>query len=90
VQNAVQQIGGAIGLAVLVTLATRHLTHAVATGTPLAVAATDGYALAFEIGGIILAIGAVVVALFLSQEIKAPQPEETLPDAEPVLAAPAS
>lgn len=40
VQNAVQQVGGAVGPAVLVTLALRHAAGLVATGTDVAHAAT--------------------------------------------------
>jgi EmrB/QacA subfamily drug resistance transporter len=83
VQNAGQQVGGAIGLAVLVTLATRHLTHAVSRGTPLASAATDAYALAFGISAAILGVGAVLVVLFLSHTINAPEPADVLPAAAP-------
>lgn len=67
VQNAVQNLGGAIGLAVLATIATRHIGN-VRFGTPeYATRAVDGYANAFLAGGVILAVGAVLVALFLEQ-----------------------
>ncbi|HEX4016766.1 MAG TPA: MFS transporter [Frankiaceae bacterium] len=80
VQNAGQQVGGAIGLAVLVTLATRSLTHAVARGTSVAAAATHAYAMAFAVSAGILALGAVLVAVFLSHTIRAPQPADVLPE----------
>jgi len=67
VQNAVQQVGGAIGLAVLVTLALRHATTATAHGIAAAAAATDGYVVAFRIGAAILAVGAVVVLAFMER-----------------------
>lgn len=65
VQNAVQQVGGAIGLAVLATIALRHAIAAGHRGASAAVASTTGTALAFRIGAAILALGAVlVVTLF--------------------------
>lgn len=67
VQNAVQQVGGAIGLAVLVTLALRHAATATAHGIAAAAAATDGYVVAFRIGAVILAMGAVVVLVFMER-----------------------
>ncbi|HVU72251.1 MAG TPA: MFS transporter [Mycobacteriales bacterium] len=67
VQNAVQNIGGAVGLAVLATIATRHIGGAAIGTARYAQRAVDGYSNAFLTGGIILAIGAVLVALFLEQ-----------------------
>ena len=65
VQNAMQQIAGAVGLAVLVTVALRHANSLVAHGTRPAVAFTKGYVEAFRLSAILLAIGAVLVALLL-------------------------
>src|SRR5439155_10161202 len=48
VQNTVLQIGGSLGLAVLVTLALRRTASALVHGTNAALAATQGYALAFR------------------------------------------
>jgi hypothetical protein len=87
VQSAGQQVCGAIGLALLVTVATRHLT-AVAHGSSVASAATHAYALAFGISAGILSVGALLVAAFLSHTIKAPQPADVL--ADEVLADPGS
>ena len=57
VQNAMQQVGGALGLACLVTLALRHAAGQIRHGVPPAVAATHGYALPFRIGAALLAVG---------------------------------
>src|SRR5947208_638601 len=64
VQNTVLQIGGSIGLAVLVTVAVRRAASSVAIGTSAAVAATQGYALAFRIAALSL-FAAALVAFFL-------------------------
>ena len=62
--NTTQQIGGAIGVAIASTLWTSHFKHAVAHGTPVPVALTDGYKLAFwVIAG--LGAAALVTALTL-------------------------
>jgi predicted MFS family arabinose efflux permease len=65
VQNAVQQVGGAVGLAVLATLALRHSAALVASGSDPAHAATSGYVLAFRVGAVVLAVGAVMCVLLL-------------------------
>src|SRR4051794_40906321 len=52
VQNAMQQVGGAIGLSCLVTLALRHAAGQVASGVAAGVASTSGYALAWRVGSV--------------------------------------
>jgi predicted MFS family arabinose efflux permease len=59
VQNAVQQVGGAIGLAVLATLALRHADTAVSHGVAVATASTGGTVIAYRVGAVILAVGAL-------------------------------
>jgi len=64
VQNTVMQVGGSLGLAVLVTVAVRHAGSALAAGSAPALAATRGYALAFQIAaGALLAAAALAYAL---------------------------
>jgi EmrB/QacA subfamily drug resistance transporter len=67
VQNAVQNVGGAIGLACLVAFALRYTADHVSLGESLPVAATNGYALAFRIGVALLVIGSVLVAVLLER-----------------------
>ena len=67
VQNAVQQVGGALGLACLVTLALRHAAGQVRTGVPAEVAAAHGYALSFRIAAGLLATGGVLVLVLLER-----------------------
>jgi EmrB/QacA subfamily drug resistance transporter len=64
VQNTVLQVGGALGLAVLVTLSVRRTASSIAAGNAAAVAATDGYALAFRVAALAL-FGAAIVGLAL-------------------------
>jgi hypothetical protein len=61
VQNAMQQIGAALGLSVLVTLALRYTRQLVHAGVPLAIAQTGGYALAFRVSAAALAVAGVLV-----------------------------
>ena len=63
VQSTAQQVGGAIGLAVLATIALRHATSAVAHHTSVALAQTNGAVLAFRVGGAI-AVAATMLAVF--------------------------
>lgn len=67
VQNAVQQIGGALGLAVLVTIALRRSTSQIHRGVNAAVAQTNGYVLAYRIAGTLIAIGGVLVLILLEK-----------------------
>jgi EmrB/QacA subfamily drug resistance transporter len=73
VQSATQAIGGAIGLACLVTLALRHASSQVRDGVLPSVASTQGYALAFQIGAVLLVIGGVVVLALLEHVIATPR-----------------
>jgi len=59
-QQAVQQVAGAVGVAVLSTLALRHATSAAASGTNPLVATTDGYVIAYQIGALLLLVGTVL------------------------------
>jgi EmrB/QacA subfamily drug resistance transporter len=62
--NTSQQIGGALGIAVLSTIATTKSDNAVSSGTPLPTALTDGFEAAFIWGAVIAAAG-ILVALLL-------------------------
>jgi EmrB/QacA subfamily drug resistance transporter len=63
--NTSQQVGGALGLAVLSTIATSHTEDAVASGTNLSQALTDGFQYAFLGGAAIAAIGFVLTLVLI-------------------------
>ncbi|MDP9116131.1 MAG: MFS transporter [Actinomycetota bacterium] len=65
VQSAMQQIGGALGLSCLVTLALRHASGQIHRGILPAVASTHGYVLAFRVGAVVLLIGGILVSVLL-------------------------
>jgi EmrB/QacA subfamily drug resistance transporter len=62
--NTTLQVGGAVGLAVLATLATSRSDALLTAGEPVADALTGGYHLAFVIGGA-LVLGALLVAVIV-------------------------
>jgi MFS family permease len=67
--NTTQQVGGALGLAVLATLSTTH-THALsAHGASNAVALTGGYHLAFTVAAV-LVLAAIAIGVVL---LRSPQ-----------------
>ncbi len=63
VQQTASQVGGAVGLAVLATLALRHASSAVAHGAAATAAATNGAVLAFRVGAAVALAAALLVAL---------------------------
>jgi EmrB/QacA subfamily drug resistance transporter len=73
VQNAMQQIGGALGLATLVTLAARHAAHQVKDGINALQAAVDGTELAFHVGVGMCIIGGILVIALLEHVIAEPR-----------------
>ena len=72
--NTTKQVGGALGLAVLATLATSRTDTLEAGGQDSAAALTGGYHLAFAVGAGLVAL-AVVLAVTVLQPAMAAQPE---------------
>ena len=78
--NTSQQIGGAVGIAILSTIAVSTTDDALASGSQVPVALTDGFQAAFWAGAAV-AFAGVLVSLFLvrgrdlqQQEARAPEP----------------
>jgi EmrB/QacA subfamily drug resistance transporter len=70
--NTSRQIGGGLGLAVLVTLATQRSSHLIGTGHGVAQSLTDGFRLSYLIGGGLAAAAALVTFAGL------PRPDDAL------------
>jgi EmrB/QacA subfamily drug resistance transporter len=64
--NTTAQVGGALGLAVLATLASTRSGDLAAAGDPLPLALTGGYHLAFAIGAALMVV-AILIGLFVLQ-----------------------
>jgi MFS family permease len=77
--NTSQQIGGALGIAALSTIATSHTTDQLASGVAAPNALVDGFTAAFMVGAVIAAAG-VVAALTL---IRRDEIEQAAPEAQP-------
>ncbi|MFL6106334.1 MAG: DHA2 family efflux MFS transporter permease subunit [Marmoricola sp.] len=73
VQSAMQQVGGALGLATLATLAFRHAADKIHHGVLAPVAITDGYVLAFRIGAISCLVGGVLILALLEHVVADPR-----------------
>jgi EmrB/QacA subfamily drug resistance transporter len=74
--NTTQQVGGAIGLAVLATLATSKTSDLAASGSSDAAALTGGYHLAFTVAAVLSGVALVLAATLLkSQPVSTEDPE---------------
>jgi EmrB/QacA subfamily drug resistance transporter len=73
VQTAMQQIGSALGLATLVTLALRYAASQIGHGVPPALALTRGYALSFRVGAAVLAVAGLLALVLLERVTATPR-----------------
>jgi predicted MFS family arabinose efflux permease len=83
--NTTVQVGGAIGLAVLATLATERTEGLIADGESTASALNSGYHLAYLVGAVLTVLGIVVAVIVLRSK----PPAEATQEAEPPRAEPA-
>jgi EmrB/QacA subfamily drug resistance transporter len=81
--NTSQQIGGAVGIAILSTIATSTTNDAVGDGTQMSVALTDGFQAAFWTGAGIALLG-VLVSIFLVRGRDLQPQEAEAPIGEPL------
>jgi len=72
--NTSRQVGGGLGLALLITLATQRSTHLIGTGQQVAQALTNGFRLAYLIGAGLAATAALLTFLTLSRPEPALRP----------------
>ena len=76
--NTTAQVGGALGLAVLATLATTRTGDLQAAGDALPAALTGGYHLAFTIGAVLI-LAAIAVAMLVLEPDRAPAEHAAAP-----------
>ena len=76
--NTSQQIGGAIGLAVVSTVVTSHTTDLLKEGKSPAVALTDGFTRGYLVISLVAALAILVATVFIHRD------EVQVPDAEAV------
>ena len=69
VRNTSYQVGGALGIAVLVTVALRHAASAQLAGATAPVATTSGFGLALRVGAVALFAGAVLVSVAMQSGV---------------------
>ncbi|MCB1500323.1 MAG: DHA2 family efflux MFS transporter permease subunit [Bauldia sp.] len=74
VVNTAFMMGGALGLAILASLAAAVSAGLMETGVAMPAALTGGYRAAFGVGAAIAALAAVIAAVFL-RDVKVPGPE---------------
>ena len=74
--NTAQQVGGALGLAVLGTVAISAVRHSLALGATLGVATTHGYTTAFKVGTGLAIMGFLISVFVIRVPVKPPQPVE--------------
>jgi EmrB/QacA subfamily drug resistance transporter len=76
--NTSQQVGGALGLAVLATIATSRTDRLLAGGEAATSAMVSGFRLAFVISTVLVLVAAAVTALVLRRPASEPPMAETL------------
>jgi hypothetical protein len=84
--NTAQQIGGALGLGILVAVATARTESVVASGEPsVAVAVTEGYSIGLLVGAALALTGAAMAAIMLPRRAPAVEPvADFVDEREPV------
>ena len=83
--NTSQQIGGALGIAVLSSVAVAHTTDATKAGDAVPQALTSGFQAAFWVGAVVAAVG-VVASLVLIRKDELASVPAVEPEADGVLA----
>jgi EmrB/QacA subfamily drug resistance transporter len=70
--NTSRQVGGGLGLAILITLATQHTTHLIGSGQQVPDALTHGFRLAFVISACVAGLATVMALLLIPKAPVAP------------------
>lgn len=83
--NTTQQVGGALGLAVLATLATARTNGLLAQGEPAVTAMTSGYRLAFGVSAALVAVAVILAVTVLKPATQQETDEEAEEELVPAL-----
>jgi MFS family permease len=81
--NTTVQVGGAIGLAVLATLAANHSDGLIAAGESAAEALNSGYHLAFVVGAVLTALAVLVAAFVITPDSERVEEQAEAPHEAP-------
>ncbi len=82
--NTSQQIGGALGIAVLSAVAVAHTNDAVRAGDAVPSALTSGFQAAFWVGAAISALGVIAAAVLVRRDELVSAPELEVAEADPL------
>ena len=85
--NVVQQVGGALGLAVVGSIASARSTELIARGEAVAPALTAGYQLAFLLAAVSVGLALVIVIAVLRPSVSMARPESVRREVEEAEAA---
>ena len=88
--NTSQQIGGAVGIALLSTIAISRTENELAAGTGTPEAMTAGFQLAFWVGAVIAAVGVVAALVLIRSDQVMPRCPRPSPPRSPPPRAPAT
>jgi EmrB/QacA subfamily drug resistance transporter len=80
--NTSQQIGGALGIAALSTIATSQTDDAISGGSSLPIALTDGFQAAFWAGLAVAVVGVLVAIFVIRREDLVEEAPEAMPEME--------
>jgi MFS family permease len=83
--NTSQQIGGALGIALLSTIATTRTSDKIDAGVALHPALVDGFKIAFLVGAVIAAAGIVASLLLIRRDELRQEVPVAAPQSEPAL-----
>src|SRR5581483_12027008 len=72
--NTSRQVGGGLGLAILITLATQHSSNLIGTGQAVPQALTNGFRIGYYIAAGLCAAAAVVTFTMVPAHVRAPLP----------------
>jgi EmrB/QacA subfamily drug resistance transporter len=69
--NTSRQVGGGLGLAILISIATQRTSALIGSGEPVAQSLTDGFSLAFVLGAVLVGTAAVLTFVLLPGSLAA-------------------